>query len=177
MQALILEHAGKLAIRDINIEQTLGRDDVKIAMRNVGVCGSDVHYYKHGAIGPFVVREPMVLGHEASGIVTAVGDNVTHLQPGDRVCMEPGIPDLKSRATLEGKYNLDPAVSFWATPPIHGCLITSVSQKAHSSSRWLQACRPPTRPASGRVMLPWSSGPAPLACSLPSPRWPAVAAA
>jgi D-xylulose reductase len=131
MQALILEKAGKLAIRDITIVQTLGRDDVKIAMRNVGVCGSDVHYYKHGAIGPFVVREPMVLGHEASGIVTAVGDNVTHLQPGDRVCMEPGIPDLKSRATLEGKYNLDPAVSFWATPPIHGCLMPEVVHPAN----------------------------------------------
>ncbi|MCP8686210.1 NAD(P)-dependent alcohol dehydrogenase [Marinobacterium sedimentorum] len=131
MQALILEKAGKLAIRDIAIKQTLGRYDVKIAIRNVGVCGSDVHYYKHGAIGPFVVREPMVLGHEASGIVTAVGDNVTHLQPGDRVCMEPGIPDLKSRATLEGKYNLDPAVSFWATPPIHGCLMPEVVHPAN----------------------------------------------
>lgn len=131
MQALILEHAGKLSIRDIAIDQVMGRDDVKIAMRNVGVCGSDVHYYKHGAIGPFVVREPMVLGHEASGIITAVGGNVTHLQPGDRVCMEPGIPDSKSRATLEGKYNLDPAVRFWATPPIHGCLMPEVVHPAN----------------------------------------------
>ncbi|UTW10536.1 NAD(P)-dependent alcohol dehydrogenase [Marinobacterium rhizophilum] len=130
MQALILEHAGKLSIRDIAIEQRLGPDDVRIAVRNVGVCGSDVHYYKHGAIGPFVVREPMVLGHEASGVVMAAGDRVTHLQPGDRVCMEPGIPDLRSRATLEGKYNLDPAVCFWATPPVHGCLMPEVVHPA-----------------------------------------------
>nr|WP_067287077.1 NAD(P)-dependent alcohol dehydrogenase [Marinobacterium profundum] len=131
MQALILEQAGQLSIRDIAIDQAMGPDDVRIAVRNVGVCGSDVHYYKHGSIGPFVVREPMVLGHEASGIVIAVGDKVTQLQPGDRVCMEPGIPDLKSRATLEGKYNLDPAVSFWATPPIHGCLMPEVVHPAN----------------------------------------------
>lgn len=131
MQALVLEEVGRLSIRDIAITQAMGDDDVRIAVRNVGVCGSDVHYYKHGAIGPFVVREPMVLGHEASGVVVAVGRNVTHLQPGDRVCMEPGIPDLKSRAALEGRYNLDPSVRFWATPPIHGCLMPEVVHPAN----------------------------------------------
>lgn len=130
MQALVLEEVGKLSIRDISLEQNMGKDDVRIAVRNVGVCGSDVHYYKHGAIGPFVVREPMVLGHEASGVIVAVGDNVTHLKLGDPVCMEPGIPDVKSRASLEGKYNLDPAVRFWATPPIHGCLTPEVVHPA-----------------------------------------------
>ncbi len=57
----------------------------------------------------------MVLGHEASGTVVEVGAEVTHLVPGDRVCMEPGVPDADSRATREGMYNLDPAVRFWAT--------------------------------------------------------------
>ncbi len=46
-------------------EETLGAHDVRIAIHTVGICGSDVHYYTHGAIGPFVVREPMILGHEA----------------------------------------------------------------------------------------------------------------
>jgi D-xylulose reductase len=64
----------------------------------------------------------MVLGHEASGVVEEVGAEVTHLKPGDRVCMEPGIPDPNSRATRLGIYNLDPKVRFWATPPVHGCL-------------------------------------------------------
>jgi D-xylulose reductase len=85
-----------------------------------------VHYYKHGRIGPFVVNAPMVLGHEAAGVVVAVGGEVRDLAPGDRVCMEPGIPDMTSRASREGHYNLDPAVRFWATPPIHGCLIGEV---------------------------------------------------
>ncbi|MFA5265347.1 MAG: NAD(P)-dependent alcohol dehydrogenase, partial [Opitutaceae bacterium] len=87
---------------------------------------SDVHYYQHGAIGSFVVREPMVLGHEASGTVIAVGAAVRRLKIGDRVCMEPGIPDPNSRATRLGLYNLDPAVRFWATPPVHGCLRPTV---------------------------------------------------
>jgi D-xylulose reductase len=99
---------------------------VRVAVRNVGICGSDVHYYEHGSIGPFVVREPMVLGHEAAGVVMETGDEVARLQVGDRVCMEPGIPDPTSKASRLGMYNLDPAVRFWATPPIHGILRTSV---------------------------------------------------
>ena len=63
---------------------------------------------------------PAVLGHEAAGTVIETGAEVTHLRPGDRVCMEPGIPDPTSRAAKLGIYNVDPAVTFWATPPIHG---------------------------------------------------------
>jgi D-xylulose reductase len=120
----------KLAIRDIEIDENLGPDDVRINIHTVGVCGSDVHYYEHGHIGPYIVKEPMILGHEASGTVTEVGARVKHLKVGDRVCMEPGIPRLNSRATISGMYNLDPSVSFWATPPIHGCLRPSVIHPA-----------------------------------------------
>ncbi len=122
MQALILEKAHALTLGDIEINEPLGARDVRVAIKTVGICGSDVHYYTHGRIGPFVVEQPMVLGHEASGVVSEVGSAVTHLQPGDRVCMEPGIPDPHSRATQLGMYNLDPAVRFWATPPVHGIL-------------------------------------------------------
>jgi D-xylulose reductase len=126
MRALVLEKTRQLSLREIAIEETLGPRDVRIAIRNVGICGSDVHYYQHGRIGPFVVREPMVLGHEASGTVIEAGPQVTRLQVGDRVCMEPGIPDPTSKASRLGMYNLDPAVRFWATPPVHGVLRTSV---------------------------------------------------
>ncbi len=130
MQALVLEQKGKLALRDIDLPLELGPDDVKIKIHTVGVCGSDVHYYTHGAIGPFVLREPMVLGHEAAGTVTEVGANVKNFAPGDRVCMEPGIPDLSSRASKLGLYNVDPSVRFWATPPIHGVLTPYVVHPA-----------------------------------------------
>ncbi len=101
-----------------------------IKIDTVGVCGSDVHYYTHGRIGSFVVEAPMVLGHEAAGTVTEVGSAVTSLKRGDRVCMEPGIPDLSSRASKLGLYNVDPSVVFWATPPVHGVLTSHVVHPA-----------------------------------------------
>ncbi|MBP1871697.1 D-xylulose reductase [Ensifer adhaerens] len=130
MQALVLEEKGVLSLREIELPLELGPDDVKIAIHTVGVCGSDVHYYTHGAIGPYVVREPMVLGHEAAGTVIEIGSNVGSLQVGDRVCMEPGVPDLSSRASKLGLYNVDPKVRFWATPPIHGVLTPEVVHPA-----------------------------------------------
>lgn len=133
MKALFLDKAHSLSLREDPLPQTLGDTDVRIRIVNVGICGSDVHYYLHGRIGGFVVDAPMVLGHEASGVITEVGRAVGHLKPGDRVCMEPGIPDYGSRQTLQGLYNLDPAVRFWATPPIHGCLRESIVHPANLS--------------------------------------------
>ncbi|MEM5388140.1 NAD(P)-dependent alcohol dehydrogenase [Paraburkholderia phymatum] len=130
MKALVLEATRHLSLRDIDLPQTVGPRDVKIRIHTVGVCGSDVHYYTHGRIGPFKVEDPMVLGHEASGTIVEVGAEVTHLKIGDRVCMEPGIPQFDSPATMRGMYNLDPAVRFWATPPIHGCLTPFVVHPA-----------------------------------------------
>ncbi|MDV3250099.1 NAD(P)-dependent alcohol dehydrogenase [Devosia sp. BK] len=131
VRALVLERQHELALRDIDMPLEVGPGMVRIAIHTVGVCGSDVHYYTHGRIGPFVVNEPMVLGHEASGTVVEVGQGVDHLKVGDRVCMEPGIPDANSRASRLGMYNVDPAVRFWATPPIHGVLTAEVVHPAN----------------------------------------------
>jgi D-xylulose reductase len=130
MKALVLEEVKKLRIRDYPIHETVGPYDVKIAIKACGICGSDIHYYLEGAIGDFVVREPMVLGHEAAGIIVEKGDKVTNVALGDLVCMEPGIPAPFSPETLAGNYNLDPEVVFWATPPIHGCLRETVTHPA-----------------------------------------------
>lgn len=128
MKALVLEERLKLSLRDFPIEpdEVMGPHDVRIKMHTVGICGSDVHYYTHGGIGEFIVRAPMILGHEASGTVIEAGAAVKTLKIGDRVCMEPGIPDPNSRATRLGLYNIDPAVRFWATPPVHGILRPTV---------------------------------------------------
>ena len=126
MKSLVLERKDDLSLRDVpeidRAEQELGPHDVRIKLHTVGICGSDVHYYTHGKIGPFEVKAPMILGHEASGTVIETGAEVITLKVGDRVCMEPGIPDPNSRATRMGMYNIDPAVRFWATPPVHGIL-------------------------------------------------------
>lgn len=129
--ALVLEKQHELSLRDIDLPLVVGPGMVRIAIHTVGICGSDVHYYAHGRIGGFVVDRPMVLGHEAAGTVVEVGAGVTHLKVGDRVCMEPGIPDPNSRASRLGMYNVDPAVTFWATPPIHGVLTPEVVHPAN----------------------------------------------
>ncbi|MES0150998.1 NAD(P)-dependent alcohol dehydrogenase [Mesorhizobium sp. M0012] len=131
VRALVLERQHELKLRDIDLPQTVGPGEVRIKIHTVGICGSDVHYYTHGRIGPFVVEAPMVLGHEAAGTVSETGEGVGHLKVGDRVCMEPGIPDPNSRASRLGLYNIDPAVRFWATPPIHGVLTPYVVHPAN----------------------------------------------
>ncbi|CAG0899215.1 unnamed protein product [Darwinula stevensoni] len=96
--------------------------EVLVQMHSVGICGSDVHYWKAGRIGDFIVKNPMVLGHEASGIIHQVGPNVHHLKAGDRVAIEPGIPCRLCDFCKSGRYNLCPDIVFCATPPVHGNL-------------------------------------------------------
>ena len=108
----------------------IGADDVLIKVRSVGICGSDLHYYREGAIGDFKVGVPFILGHEAAGIVEEVGENVTSLKKGDRVCMEPGVPCMKCEECLSGHYNLCRDVRFWATPPYDGVLSEYVAHPA-----------------------------------------------
>ncbi|MDC7245378.1 MAG: NAD(P)-dependent alcohol dehydrogenase [Sphaerochaetaceae bacterium] len=130
MKALVLESVNTLNLRDFPIEESVGAYDVKIEIKACGICGSDVHYYKEGAIGDFVVNEPMILGHEAAGKVIEIGKKVTDLKVGDYVCMEPGVPNMQSHEVLEGNYHLDKDISFWATPPVHGVMRETVVHPA-----------------------------------------------
>eukprot|EP00123_Amoebidium_parasiticum_P013074 comp21751_c0_seq1/m.30811 comp21751_c0_seq1/g.30811 ORF comp21751_c0_seq1/g.30811 comp21751_c0_seq1/m.30811 type:complete len:351 (-) comp21751_c0_seq1:364-1416(-) len=99
-----------------------GSGEVELEMKSVGICGSDVHYWCHGCIGDFVVKSPMVIGHEPSAVVVALGEGVTNLKVGDRVAIEPGVPCRRCDHCKTGRYNLCPDVTFCATPPVHGCL-------------------------------------------------------
>lgn len=101
--------------------------EVLVRVGSVGVCGSDVHYYEHGRIGDFVVREPLVLGHEAGGTVVAVGDGVDPSRVGQRVSMEPGVPCRHCDQCRRGRYNLCPDVQFFATPPVDGAFCEYVA--------------------------------------------------
>lgn len=110
--------------RDVRIEDrpvpVPGPGQVQVAVDAVGICGSDVHYYEHGRIADYVVREPMVLGHEAAGVITAVGAGVDEGRIGELVALEPGIPCRHCEQCRAGRYNLCPDVRFFATPPIDG---------------------------------------------------------
>ncbi|KAJ5290924.1 hypothetical protein N7478_000175 [Penicillium angulare] len=97
--------------------------DVIVRIAYVGVSESDLHFWLYGGVKKFVSEEyPLVMGHEASGIVHAVGPGVLNLQPGDPVAIEPGVPCRLCSRCKSGKYNLCPDMQFAASPPFHGTL-------------------------------------------------------
>jgi L-iditol 2-dehydrogenase len=106
---------------------TLEADQVLVQVAAVGVCGSDVHYYQHGKIGPYVVEHPLVLGHELSGRITAVGADVGADRIGERVAVEPQRPCRVCAQCKTGHYNLCPDIEFFATPPIDGAFCEYVA--------------------------------------------------
>ncbi len=154
MKALVLEEKMKLSLRDFPIEEKMGPHDVKIQIKACGICGSDVHYYEEGAIGEFIVTDPMILGHEAAGIIVEKGSEVTNVDIGDLVCMEPGIPNMQAPEVLEGNYHLDPDIVFWATPPVHGCLREYVVHPARFCFKLPESMTP----AEGAMMEPLATG-------------------
>jgi L-iditol 2-dehydrogenase len=107
---------------------------VQVAIRATGLCGSDLHYYNHGRNGDFVVREPMCLGHESSGTVTAVGPDVTNLQVGDRVALEVGLPCRTCTLCRTGRYNICPDMKFRSSaklfPHLDGTLMELTNHPA-----------------------------------------------
>ena len=125
---LIPEH--QVELRETPVPEP-GPHQVLVEVAAVGICGSDVHYFDHGRIADFVVREPLVLGHEASGTIRAVGSAVTDRAVGQRVAMEPQETCGRCRECQSGRYNLCPDVRFFATPPIHGAFAQYVILEAH----------------------------------------------
>ena len=124
-QAAVLHSPGDVRLEEVPVP-TPGPREVLIRVAAVGVCGSDIHYYEHGRIADFVVESPLVLGHEASGVVVAAGAEAS-LRPGTRVAMEPGVPCGHCRQCRTGRYNLCPDVRFFATPPIDGAFAQYVT--------------------------------------------------
>ncbi|XP_077296199.1 sorbitol dehydrogenase-like [Arctopsyche grandis] len=117
----ILYKTGDLRLEQRDVPQ-IKDDEVLLQMDSVGICGSDVHYWTTGRCGNFIVKEPMVIGHEASGIVAKLGAKVKNLKVGDRVAIEPGVPCRFCDFCKNGQYNLCPDMAFCATPPYHGNL-------------------------------------------------------
>lgn len=133
MRVSVLRAAGDLSVEE-RPDPLPAPHEVLVRVASVGVCGSDVHYFEHGRIGSYVVERPLVLGHEPSGEVVAVGERVTLLEPGQRVSIEPGVPDFTCGECLAGRYNLCAGVRFFATPPIDGAfaeLVTVHERFAH----------------------------------------------
>jgi L-iditol 2-dehydrogenase len=121
MRAAVLQKRLHLTIESRKRPEP-GHGEVLIRVKSVGVCGSDVHYYTHGRIGPFIVERPMILGHEMAGIIESVGAEVSKDRIGEKVAVEPGVPDRVCEFCRIGRYNLCPNMSFMATPPVDGAL-------------------------------------------------------
>jgi L-iditol 2-dehydrogenase len=121
MRALYLKE--KLVFEEKNIPAPSPKTgEVLIKVKSVGVCGSDIHYWEHGKIGGFIVKEPLILGHELSGEIVEIGAGVCGFSVGDLVVVEPGEVCGKCEACREGRYNLCPDMKFYATPPYDGAL-------------------------------------------------------
>jgi L-iditol 2-dehydrogenase len=95
-----------------------GPKEVLIKVSYVGMCGSDIHGFEFGPfIPPKDPNQEIGLGHEVSGVVVKVGSEVTQYHPGDRVLVEPGVPDGSCKYCRTGRYNICPDVDFMATQP------------------------------------------------------------
>lgn len=129
MKAAILRDVKDLRVEEIEEPSITPPGYVKVAIKAVGICGSDVHYYKEGAIGTFVLRQPMILGHEVGGTVVEAGAGVD-IPVGTVVALEPGIPCGQCSHCRSGHYNLCPDVKFFATPPVDGAMTKYVVHPA-----------------------------------------------
>jgi L-iditol 2-dehydrogenase len=129
MRASVLSGASSISVEQRPIP-AVQSDEVLVRVAAVGVCGSDVHYYREGRIGDFVVEGPLVLGHEVSGRIAAVGAGVDPGRIGQRVAIEPQRPCRVCWQCKSGRYNLCPDMRFYATPPVDGAFCEYVTIQA-----------------------------------------------
>ncbi len=149
-RALRLDANHRLWIEEQPIPQA-GEGEVLVRVRANGICGSDIHFYERGVLGPFVVRQPYTPGHEAAGEIVALGAGVRDRQVGQAVAIEPGIPCRRCRFCKMGRYNQCPQVVFMSVPGVDGTFrdyVTLPADFAHPmppGMTWEQgACIEPT---------------------------------
>ncbi|RMZ76091.1 hypothetical protein DV737_g4972, partial [Chaetothyriales sp. CBS 132003] len=135
IQALVLHGAKDLKFEE-RPKPVPAKGEVQIQVKATGLCGSDLHYYNHGRNGNFVLRAPLCLGHEASGILALVPDEAatSGLKVGDRVAMEVGLPCRLCNYCTAGRYNLCQSLRFKSSaktfPHLDGTLQTVITHPA-----------------------------------------------
>ncbi|PNS15719.1 hypothetical protein CAC42_4171 [Sphaceloma murrayae] len=115
VQASVLHGAKDLRLESRSLPSP-SASEVQIAVHSTGLCGSDLHYYAHNRNGDILVREPLTLGHESSGVVVSTGSDPASsgvsLKPGDRVALEVGIPCSSCGYCSSDRYNICPNLRF-----------------------------------------------------------------
>ncbi len=123
MKAMKLTGIRQMEMMEIPEPAITGPGDVKIKMRVVGVCGSDIHYYTMGRIGSQVVKYPFIVGHEGAGIVVETGPAVTRIKKGDKIAIEPAMPCWKCDQCQAGRYHTCRNLKYLGCPgQAEGCL-------------------------------------------------------
>lgn len=121
-------------VRDLRLEQVpvpeKRPDEVKVQITMNGLCGSDIHFYTEGELGPFKVTQPYIPGHEACGVVVEAAATGQGPRVGQRVAIEPGIPCRRCELCKTGRYNLCPDVVFMSAPPVDGTFAEFVTLAA-----------------------------------------------
>ncbi|KAI7880933.1 GroES-like protein [Lichtheimia hyalospora FSU 10163] len=148
---VLLNKADDLQIIEIPVPKP-AQGEVQLQVKACGICGSDIHLWKYGEIGIFPVTRPQLLGHEAAGVVTAVGEGVTNLKVGDRVAIEAGIPCSNCSQCMAGRYHLCPDVVFKSTPPYDGLL----SKYCTHPARWVHKLPENVSAEQGALLEPLS---------------------
>jgi len=119
MRAAVLHGAGDLRMEDVAVPRPAA-GDVLVRVSANGICGSDLHFFERGRLGPYVVDRPYVPGHEACGTVVRAASDGSGPSEGARVAIEPGIPCRRCALCKSGRYNLCPDVVFLSAPPVNG---------------------------------------------------------
>ena len=133
MKSIVLTGLSRIEISDRPVPEIENPGDVLIRMRSVGVCGSDIHYYRTGRIGSQVVQFPFVLGHEGAGVIEKTGSGVTALKPGDRVAIDPAMPCHNCDQCRDGRPHTCRNLRFLGCPgQAEGCLSEYIVMPASS---------------------------------------------
>ena len=104
MKACVLHAPKDLRFEEI-ADEDLGERDVRVDVAAGGICGSDLHYFFHGGFGTVRLKQPMILGHEVSGTIGAIGSGVRSVKVGQLVAVDPGIACGTCRYCQDGLQN------------------------------------------------------------------------
>ncbi|NOR74179.1 MAG: alcohol dehydrogenase catalytic domain-containing protein [Draconibacterium sp.] len=123
MKQIVLTGIKKMKLIEYKIPSIVNSNDVKIKMKTIGVCGSDIHYYSEGKIGTQVVQYPFAVGHECSGIIEEIGEGVTNVKIGDLVVVDPAVHCGECDQCLAGRQHTCRNGKFLGCPgQLDGCL-------------------------------------------------------
>ena len=123
MKAMMLIGIRQMEIREVPDPVIAGPKDVKIKMKVLGICGSDVHYYTQGKIGSQEVVYPFTVGHEGAGVVAEIGSAVRKVKPGDLIAIEPAMPCWECDQCRSGRYHTCRRLKYLGCPgQAEGCL-------------------------------------------------------